>query len=72
MRSSSSFAARLRAGDWRARFCSSGQRGRQTGVCGEAGADVAVPAVPAEEMEPCGGCDSCVQVIARTHPDLIT
>jgi len=28
-------------------------------------------AVPAEQMAPCGKCDSCVQVAALTHPDLI-
>jgi DNA polymerase-3 subunit delta' len=29
------------------------------------------PRVPAEDLEPCGTCDSCRQVAARTHPDLM-
>ncbi len=27
-------------------------------------------AVPAEQLAPCGTCDSCIQVLAGTHPDL--
>lgn len=28
--------------------------------------------VPPEQMAPCGECDSCRQVLAQTHPDMLT
>ena len=30
------------------------------------------PAASETELDPCGTCDVCIQVTARTHPDLIT